>query len=91
MLIDEAYSLGNAEGRDSFSKECIDCINQYLSENAEDFVCIIAGYKEELDNCFFKQNRGLERRFPWRYNIEQYKPEELYKILDLQATRDKGN
>ena len=89
LLIDEAYSLGNTEGRDSFSKECIDCINQYLSENAEDFVCIIAGYKEELDNCFFKQNKGLERRFPWRYNIEQYKPEELYRIFDLQATKDK--
>lgn len=89
LLIDEAYSLGSAEGRDSFSKECIDCINQYLSENAEDFVCIIAGYKEDLDNCFFKQNRGLERRFPWRYNIEQYKPEELYQIFDLQATKDK--
>ena len=32
MFIDEAYSLGNAEGRDSFSKECIDTINQNLTE-----------------------------------------------------------
>ena len=28
LLIDEAYSLGNSEGRDSYSKECIDTINQ---------------------------------------------------------------
>ena len=41
LLIDEAYSLGSPDGRDSFSKECIDCINQFLSENSEDFVCIL--------------------------------------------------
>jgi DNA replication protein DnaC len=28
LLIDEAYSLGNDDGKDSFSKECIDTINQ---------------------------------------------------------------
>ena len=33
LLIDEAYSLGNPEGRDSFSKECIDTLNQALSED----------------------------------------------------------
>ncbi len=89
LLIDEAYSLGNAEGRDSFSKECIDTINQFLSENADDFICIIAGYKDDLQNCFFNQNKGLERRFPWKYHIEQYKPEELYEIFKLQVTKDK--
>ena len=31
MFIDEAYSLGNEEKRDSFSKECLDTINQNLS------------------------------------------------------------
>ena len=45
MFIDEAYSLGNNEGRDSFSKECIDTINQNLTENKGNFLCIIAGYK----------------------------------------------
>lgn len=86
LLIDEAYSLGSKEGRDSFAKECIDCINQYLSENVDELVCIIAGYKDDLDKCFFAQNRGLERRFPWRYNIDQYKPHELCKILKMQAS-----
>jgi stage V sporulation protein K len=32
IFIDEAYSLGNPEGRDNFSKECIDTINQNLTE-----------------------------------------------------------
>ena len=53
LFIDEAYSLGNSEKRDSFSKECIDTINQFLSEHPRNFLCIIAGYEEDLTNCFF--------------------------------------
>ena len=33
IFIDEAYSLGNDEGKDSFSKECIDTININLTEH----------------------------------------------------------
>lgn len=32
LFIDEAYSLGSEDGRDSFSKEVIDTLNQNLSE-----------------------------------------------------------
>lgn len=85
LLIDEAYSLGNREGRDSFSKECIDTINQYLSENVDELICVIAGYKKELEECFFSQNRGLLRRFPWKYDIAQYTPQELYEIFIKQS------
>ena len=56
LFIDEAYSLGNTEGRDSFSKECIDTINLNLSEKKKNFLCIIAGYKDSLDKCFFSYN-----------------------------------
>ena len=72
LLIDEAYSLGNPEGRDSFAKECIDTLNQALSEKKKDFICIIAGYKDALDSSFFAYNEGLRRRFPFRYDIAKY-------------------
>jgi hypothetical protein len=81
LLIDEAYSLGNPEGRDNFSKECLDTLNQELSENKGKFICIIAGYKDALDNSFFRYNEGLKRRFPFRYEIEKYNAEELTSIL----------
>jgi len=81
LFIDEAYSLGNPEGRDSFSKECIDTINQNLTEKKTNFLCIIAGYKEALDKCFFSYNEGLTRRFTFRYNIEKYTAEELKLIF----------
>ena len=43
LFIDEAYSLGNSEKRDSYSKECLDTINRNLTENGNKFICIIAG------------------------------------------------
>ncbi len=84
LLIDEVYSLGNKESGDLYSKECIDTINQYLSEHVDDFICIIAGYKDQVQECFFNNNPGLERRFPWKFTIEKYKPDELFKIMKIQ-------
>lgn len=84
MLIDEAYSLGSGSSGsngDSYAKEAIDCINQFLTENQDRLICIIAGYKQELDQCFFSLNPGLRRRFPWTFTIEQFTIEELSKIL----------
>lgn len=87
MFIDEAYSLGNPEGRDSFSKECIDTINQNLTER-RDFLCIIAGYEDSLESSFFSYNEGLKRRFSFRYNIEKYSGEELYNIFKLKISKE---
>lgn len=85
LFIDEAYSLGNPEGRDSYSKECIDTLNQNLTENKGKFVCIIAGYRESLETSFFAVNPGLERRFPFRFQVDEYTARDLrdifYKIM----------
>jgi hypothetical protein len=81
LFIDEVYSLGNAEKRDSFSKECIDTINENLTTKKTDFICIIAGYKEDIKDCFFAYNAGLERRFPIRFHIDEYNASELFSIF----------
>jgi hypothetical protein len=90
LFIDEAYSLGSSERRDSFSKECLDTLNQNLSERRDTLV-IIAGYKDALDSCFFSQNEGLRRRFTFQYNIENYTPEELMQIFLLKIKLDNWN
>jgi SpoVK/Ycf46/Vps4 family AAA+-type ATPase len=42
---------------------------------------IIAGYENELQNCFFNYNEGLQSRFTWRYHIEKYNGNDLYNIF----------
>jgi SpoVK/Ycf46/Vps4 family AAA+-type ATPase len=95
LFIDEVYSLGNTEKRDSFSKECIDTINENLTEKKTNFICIIAGYKKEIDSCFFSYNPGLERRFPIRFTIENYTANELFlifkkKVKDMEWSLAEG-
>jgi SpoVK/Ycf46/Vps4 family AAA+-type ATPase len=84
IFLDEGYSLGNNEKRDSFAKEAIDMINQYLSERKKDFMFVIAGYEQELEDCFFSFNRGLKRRFSQWIKIEKYTKDELIKIFELK-------
>jgi SpoVK/Ycf46/Vps4 family AAA+-type ATPase len=81
MFIDEAYSLGNPEGRDIYSKECLDTLNQNLTEHKDSFICIIAGYKDALKHSFFAVNEGLESRFPIRFEVDPYNGEELFSIF----------
>ena len=81
IFLDEAYSLGNEDKKDSFSKESIDMINQYLSEKKSKFMFIIAGYEDDLENCFFAYNKGLKRRFHSHYHIKGYEPNELNEIF----------
>jgi SpoVK/Ycf46/Vps4 family AAA+-type ATPase len=89
LFIDEAYSLGNIEKRDSFSKECIDTLCEALSDHKDDLMVIIAGYESELKDCFFSYNQGLESRFTWRFKTENYKPDDLFKIF-LKKVKDSG-
>jgi len=81
LFIDEAYALGNNEKKDSFSKECIDTLCEALSDNKNNLMVIIAGYENELKECFFNYNQGLDSRFTWRFSTDEYKAEELFKIF----------
>ncbi|VBB18430.1 AAA family ATPase [Yasminevirus sp. GU-2018] len=87
MFIDEAYSLGSKENRDSFSKEALDTLNKNLSDN-RDMLCIIAGYEKDLDKCFFAVNDGLKRRFTFRYNVSEYDYKELLDIFKLKVKNE---
>jgi len=87
LLIDEAYSLGDASGKDSYSKEAIDILTAYLSEHPHDLVCIVAGYKDALKQRFFSQNEGLERRFTHRFEINKYSPSDL-RLIFFKVVRE---
>jgi SpoVK/Ycf46/Vps4 family AAA+-type ATPase len=89
LFIDEAYSLGNQEKRDSFSKECIDTLCEALSDHKDNLMVIIAGYETDLNECFFKYNQGLESRFTWRLKIDDYNAQELHNIF-IKKINDSG-
>lgn len=89
LFIDEAYSLGNENKQDSFSKECIDTLCESLSEHKSELMVIIAGYEDELNDCFFSLNQGLNSRFTWRFKIDEYSAEDLYNIF-LKKINDYG-
>ena len=88
LFIDEVYSLGNKETKDSYAKECIDTINQNLTEKSDKFLCIIAGYEDDVEKCFFSYNKGLERRFSIKFNIKNYNSEELLDIFKLFVKKE---
>ena len=83
LFIDEAYSLAdqNKGSNDSYSKECIDTLCESLSDNKDNLMVIVAGYKKELDETFFSVNKGMDSRFIWRFTIEPYNYNELNNIF----------
>ena len=85
LFIDEAYSLGNPEKRDSFAKECIDTLCEALSDHKDNLMVIIAGYEDELNTCFFNYNQGLDSRFTWRFKTNDYTPIELKYIFEKKV------
>jgi SpoVK/Ycf46/Vps4 family AAA+-type ATPase len=88
LFIDEAYSLASSENSDIYSKECIDTICEALSDHKDNLMVIIAGYKEELEETFFRANRGLESRFIWRFMMDKYTPAEMMKIFKKKVAEN---
>ena len=89
LFIDEVYSLGNKEGRDSFAKECIDTINLNMSRIDRPWLLIVGGYKEDIEDSFLAYNKGLERRFTVKLEIKGYDDEELLAILKSFVVQEK--
>jgi hypothetical protein len=50
---------------------------------------IIAGYREELDSCFFSYNPGLESRFAWQFQIHEYNAHQLSCIFKKKVQEAK--
>lgn len=86
LFIDEAYSL-NQGPQDSFGREAIDALVPLLLDYKGRMVCIIAGYTGDMYK-FLDANAGLSSRFTKKIDFEDYVPEELLKIVKLNATKD---
>lgn len=80
LFIDEAYSLARG-GEKDFGKEAIDCLTKAMEDSKNDFICILAGYIDEMDT-FLQVNPGLPSRFPIQITFENYSVDELLLIAE---------
>ena len=76
---DEAYNLcNNSHGfGDSYGKEALTVINQYMDDFSDRLIVVFSGYKDDIYNGPFRVQQGLESRFTNKFEIEAYTPEEL--------------
>jgi stage V sporulation protein K len=83
LFIDEAYSLARGGDKD-FGKEAIDCLVKGMEDKKNDFILILAGYSEEMEQ-FLATNPGLPSRFPIQVDFEDYSIDQLVHISELMV------
>lgn len=89
LFIDEAYSLARG-GEKDFGKEAIDTLVKQMEDNRSQFILILAGYPEEMEQ-FLRLNPGLPSRFPIQIEFPDYTVEQLMQIFELMLKeRDYG-
>lgn len=86
LVIDEAYQLGGGSGsdddkRNSHAVECLNMLNQLLSERRHRVICFLAGYKDLIEDRVFSVNPGLKSRFAYTFTLTAYTNNELFQIL----------
>lgn len=84
LFVDEAYSLARG-GEKDFGKEAIDTLVKHMEDNHNDFVLILAGYPYEMER-FLTLNPGLQSRFPFILDFEDYKVDQLMDIAKQMAS-----
>ncbi len=85
LFIDEAYAL-NGRAENDFGQEAIDTLLKAMEDHRDDLVVIVAGYDGLMDD-FVHSNPGLESRFNRFLHFEDYTPEELLSIFDIQCKK----
>ena len=79
LFIDEAYTL-KSNDQDSFGAEAIDTLLKRLEDDRGKFICIVAGYTDNMHD-FIDANTGLKSRFTQTIHFDDYTPDELTQIF----------
>ena len=79
LFIDEAYTLVSSD-MDTFGKEAVDTLLKRMEDDLGKFVCIVAGYPNEMQR-FLETNPGLPSRFTQTINFDDYTAVELAEIF----------
>ena len=82
LFIDEAYYLYRAENERDYGTEAIEILLQYMENNRDDLVVILAGYAERMET-FFACNPGMSSRIAHHLDFPDYTLDELAAIAAL--------
>ena len=88
LFIDEAYNLNTgSDDRKDFGFRVLDSLLTVLTQPNPDMLIIFAGYEKEMDD-MLNSNPGLQGRFPYRYQFDDYSAEQLMEIALKIFERD---
>ncbi len=83
LFIDEAYTLAQG-GDNDFGTQAIDVLLKRLEDDRDRFVCIVAGYTDQM-KAFMGSNPGLRDRFSTSITFTPYSADELLSIAHGMA------
>ena len=80
LFIDEAYSLFQCSGSD-YGHEAVATLVKLMEDHRKDFVCILAGYPDEMDE-MLDMNPGMRGRVQFYIDFPDYSAAEMLEIFD---------
>ncbi len=88
LFIDELYGISPPAGEGQTSANQLAAISAITYRSLTERCCTIAaGYKHDVQRCFFKNNTGLKRRFK-EIPFEPYDGDELLGIFHQKAVKE---
>ena len=80
LFIDEAYSLCEDGGR-GYGHEAVATLVKLMEDHRKEFVCILAGYPDEMDE-MLDMNPGMRGRVQFYIDFPDYSAAEMLEIFD---------
>jgi len=80
LFIDEAYSLFS-DSKIDYGHEAVATLVKAMEDKRDEFVCILAGYTDEMDS-MLGMNPGLRDRIQFTIDFPDYSVSELLRIFE---------
>jgi len=84
LFIDEAYYLHRVDNERDYGQEAIEILLQEMESERENFVVVMAGYRDRMEE-FFQANPGMGSRVAHHIHFPDYDADELMQIAQMMV------
>jgi len=84
LFIDEAYYLHRIDNERDYGQEAIEILLQEMESERENFVVVMAGYRDRMEE-FFQANPGMGSRVAHHIHFPDYDADELMLIARMMV------